>query len=74
LQREYKILRDSKQTFESRPSGHADLPGDPIGTLDAIHLASLLVARSAIIGLGLLSLDERVRQAAKGLGVAVEPS
>jgi predicted nucleic acid-binding protein len=49
-------------------------PGDPIRTLDAIHLASLLVARSAIVGLRLLSLDERVRQAAKGLGVAVEPS
>jgi predicted nucleic acid-binding protein len=48
-------------------------PGDPIRTLDAIHLASLLVARSAVVGLRLLSLDERVRQAAKGLGVVVEP-
>lgn len=48
-------------------------PGDPIRTLDAIHLASLLVARSAIAGLRLLSLDQRVRQAAMGLGVAVEP-
>jgi hypothetical protein len=38
------------------------------------HASQLLVARSAIVGLGLLSLDERVRQAAKGLGVAVEPS
>ena len=49
-------------------------PGDPIRTLDAIHLASLLVARSAVVGLRLLSLDERVRQAAKMLGVAVEPA
>lgn len=49
-------------------------PGDPIRTLDAIHLASLLVARSAVVGLRLLSLDERVREAAKGLGVAVEPA
>ncbi len=49
-------------------------PGDPIRTLDAIHLASLLVARSAVVGLRLLSLDERVRQAAKGLGVVVEPA
>jgi predicted nucleic acid-binding protein len=49
-------------------------PGDPIRTLDAVHLASLLVARSAVAGLRLLSLDERVRQAAKGLGVAVEPA
>ena len=49
-------------------------PGDPIRTLDAIHLASLLVARSAVVGLRLLSLDTRVRQAAKGLGIAVEPA
>ena len=48
-------------------------PDDPIRTLDAIHLASLLVARAAVAGLRLLSLDERVRQAAKGLGVIVEP-
>jgi hypothetical protein len=26
-----------------------------------------------VVGLRLLSLDERVRQAAKGLGVALEP-
>lgn len=49
-------------------------PGDPIRTLDAIHLASLLVGRSAVVGLRLLSLDERVRQAAARLGVAVEPA
>ena len=49
-------------------------PGDSIRTLDAIHLASLLVARSAVAGLRLLSLDERVCQAARGLGVAVEPA
>jgi hypothetical protein len=35
-------------------------PGEPIRTLDAIHVASTLVARSAITGLNLLSLDERV--------------
>ena len=49
-------------------------PGEPIRTLDAIHLALLLMARSAVRGLGLLSLDERVRQAAKSLGVEVVPS
>ena len=49
-------------------------PGDPIRTLDAIHLASLLVARSAVAGLRLLSLDDRVRQAATRLGVANEPA
>lgn len=49
-------------------------PGDPLRTLDAIHLASALVARSAIAGLGLLSLDERIRRAATKLGVKVLPA
>jgi hypothetical protein len=37
--------------------------------LDAIHLASLLAGRSAVRGLALLSLDDRVRQAARGLPI-----
>jgi uncharacterized protein with PIN domain len=49
-------------------------PGEPIRTLDAIHLASLLVGRSAVSGLSLLSLDDRVRLAARGLGVEVVPT
>jgi len=49
-------------------------PGEPIRTLDALHLASALVARSAIAGLELLSLDERIRKAASMLGMRVQPS
>jgi predicted nucleic acid-binding protein len=48
-------------------------PGEPIRTLDAIHLASVLVARSAVAGLELLSLDDRIRRAAGRLGVRVRP-
>lgn len=48
-------------------------PGAPVRTLDAIHLASLLIARSAIAGLTLLSLDARVRSAAELLGIGVRP-
>jgi predicted nucleic acid-binding protein len=48
-------------------------PGTPVRTLDAIHLASLLVARSAIAGLALLSLDARMRSAAELLGIEVLP-
>lgn len=48
-------------------------PGEPIRTLDAIHLASALVARTAIAGLTLLSLDDRVRKAGKKLGLDVIP-
>lgn len=48
-------------------------PGEPIRTLDAIHLASTLTARSAIRGLSLLSLDDRIRSAAGKLGIEVLP-
>jgi len=49
-------------------------PGAPIRTLDAIHLASVLVARSAVAGLELLSLDDRIREAAGRLGLRVRPT
>ena len=48
-------------------------PGEPIRTLDALHLASALVARGAVAGLELLSLDERLRRTARLLGVRVLP-
>lgn len=48
-------------------------PGDPLRTLDAIHLASVLVARSAVAGLKLLSLDERIRSVGTKLGLALLP-
>jgi len=66
----WQVLRIAAEVVDR---ARQPFPGDPIRTLDAIHLASILVARSAVVGLRLLSLDERVRQAAKRLGVAVEP-
>jgi len=48
-------------------------PGEPIRTLDAIHLASVLVARSAVAGVELLSLDDRIRKAARRLGFRLRP-
>ena len=58
-----EVVERARQTF----------PGPRIRTLDAIHLASLLAARSAIAGLALLSLDIRVRGAAAGLGIQLQP-
>ena len=49
-------------------------PGEPIRTLDAIHLASALFARSAVAGLELLTVDERIRRTATLLGVRVQPA
>ena len=48
-------------------------PGDPVRTLDAIPLASVLVARSAVAGLDLLSLDDRIRGVARRLGLRLLP-
>jgi predicted nucleic acid-binding protein len=48
-------------------------PDEPVRTLDAFHLASTLVARAAISGLKLLSLDDRVRKSAKKLGLELLP-
>jgi predicted nucleic acid-binding protein len=49
-------------------------PGEPVRTLDAIHLASALAARSAIAGLELLSLDDRIRTAGRRLGMHLQPA
>lgn len=49
-------------------------PGEPIRTLDALHLASALVAGAAVGDLALLTLDERVRMAAAALGLRVVPA
>jgi predicted nucleic acid-binding protein len=48
-------------------------PVEPVRTLDAIHLASALAARSAVPGIELLSLDDRIRQSGKLLGFRLQP-
>jgi hypothetical protein len=48
-------------------------PSEPIRTLDALHLASALVARGAAPGLAMLSLDARMRATAHQLGLQVLP-
>jgi hypothetical protein len=49
-------------------------PGPPVRTLDAIHLASALVARAALPGLEMLTLDTRIRDVARPLGLRVRPA
>ncbi len=48
-------------------------PEEPIRTLDALHVASALHARTAIPDLAILGLDTRVRRVAESLGFAVVP-
>lgn len=58
-----EIVRRARQPF----------PSEPIRTLDAIHLATALAARSALSGLQFLSLDDRTRRAAQQLGFQLQP-
>jgi predicted nucleic acid-binding protein len=48
-------------------------PAEPLRTLDALHVATALAARSAISDLALLSLDRRVRENGAALGFDVLP-
>jgi hypothetical protein len=45
-----------------------------VRTLDALHLASALAIRSAIPGIELLSLDDRIRRAGAQLGFKLQPA
>jgi len=42
-------------------------PGTPLRTLDALHLATYLLARRRIPGLELLTADRRLKEAAEGV-------
>ena len=48
-------------------------PLEPVRTLDAIHLASALLARSVVPDLQILSLDQRVRENGRALGFPLLP-
>ena len=60
-------------TSEALERAGNPFPVEPVRTLDAVHLASALVARSEQPDIELLSLDERVRRNAQALGFAVRP-
>lgn len=48
-------------------------PNEPVRSLDAIHLASALAARSTVPGVEILSLDDRIRKAGEQLGFRLQP-
>jgi predicted nucleic acid-binding protein len=67
----WHLLRMSTDIVER---SRRPFPAEPIRTLDALHLASALSARSAVAGLDLLSLDDRIRRAGAQLGFRVQPA
>lgn len=48
-------------------------PVEPVRTLDALHLATILAFREVLPTLEVVSLDERVRANARALGMTVRP-
>jgi predicted nucleic acid-binding protein len=48
-------------------------PAEPIRTLDAIHLATATLSHSLVPDLAVLSLDDRVRRAARQMGFEIVP-
>jgi predicted nucleic acid-binding protein len=48
-------------------------PAEPIRTLDAIHLATAVLARTLVPELAVLSVDARVRNAAEQMGFRTLP-
>lgn len=67
----WQVMRIGQEIVER---ARRPFPGEPIRTLDAIHLASALVARQAIAGIELLSLDDRIRAAGRQLGMRLQPA
>lgn len=51
-----------------------EFPGEPVRTLDALHLASALAARSAVPEVAILSLDSSIRRVSTDLGFLVLPA
>ncbi len=49
------------------------MPGDPVRTFDALHVATMTVLRESVGPLAVLSLDDRVRVCAVALGFVVLP-
>ena len=61
---------DSEVVVRSRLA----FPREPVRTLDAVHLSTVLLARRLVTEVDLLSLDERVRENAVALGFRVVPA
>jgi predicted nucleic acid-binding protein len=68
---QWTLFRVSDEVLER---ARRPLPHEPIRTLDALHLASALLGGRVIRGLEFLSLDNRLREAARGLGFRILPT
>jgi predicted nucleic acid-binding protein len=67
----WTLMRIDREVLER---ARRRFPEEPVRTLDALHLASALAARSVIADLILLSLDQRVRDNGAALGFDILPT
>lgn len=58
---------------ETSERARRPFPVEPVRTLDALHLASAVTARKAVPDIAMLSLDQRIREAATQLGFPLLP-
>ena len=61
-------------TAEVLASRRTRFPKEPVRALDAIHLGTLLVIRTSVPDVHVLSLDDRVRDNARLLGISILPT
>lgn len=66
----WNLLRLDAEVIER---ARRPFPGEPVRSLEALHLASALVARAAVPDLALLTLDAALGAAGRGLGFTVLP-
>ncbi len=66
----WSVLR---MTREIVARARRPFPAEPIRALDALHLATALVAAETSNDFSVLSLDRRVRASARGLGLTIAP-
>ena len=71
IRRHWNLMRIEREVVDRARS---PFPGEPIRTLDALHLASAMVARAAVADLAFLCLDEKVRASGRALGLRVMPA
>ena len=67
----WHVLRLSSEIIDR---ARQPFPAEPIRTLDALHLAAALAARSRVAGVELLSLDQRIRRSGELLGFRLRPT
>lgn len=71
LNREARFWMVSRIGGEILDRARQPFPREPVRSLDAIHLATLIVGASIFLDIELLSFDERIRENAAALGFAI---